>query len=437
MNYRSFGKINTYTWKLIQFLGNLPLAILLLLLIAVLSSLGTIIEQEKSVIFYQTNYPDVKPILGILNSDTILSLGLDHIYTTTWFISLLILFGASLASCTLSRQIPSLRLAKLWQFFKQEKTFSKSGLTFALNDLSLTELSYLLRKDFYNVIQQGPYLYAYKGLVGKVGPILVHASIICILLGSLFGVFGGFVVQELVAKEEIFHLQNIISSGPLSYIQQDIEGYIHDFKIAYSDEGTIDQFYSDLAILNEDLRTTSRKTIFVNEPLRYNGITFYQTDWGINHAKLSINNQESLQLPLREIKLDGNSRFWVTLLPLDERLLLVIQDLTGKCLIYNSERNLLGETEVGHKISVNGEVIRVLEILPSTGLQIKLDPGIPLVYFGFSFLILSVVFSYTSYFQLWALKIKGKLYIYASTNRAVFFYEKNIVKILNNLKSTL
>lgn len=429
-----FKIFNRYSWKLVKILGNLPLAIVLLLSIAALSSLGTIIEQDKTPIFYEINYPDNKPILGILKSDIIISLGLDHIYSTPWFILLLLLFGSSLASCTLSTQIPSLKLATLWKFLKRERATTNSGLAFTLGDLSLNELSYLLRKDFYNVIQQGPYLYAYKGLVGKVGPILVHASIICILLGSLCGLFGGFVLQELVAQQDIFHLQNIISSGPLSYVRQDIEGYVYDFKIAYSDEGIIDQFYSDLGILDDTLNLKFRKTIFVNEPLRYDGITFYQTDWGVKSLSLNINDKNSLQLSLREVKLENNSRFWVSLLPMEKNLLLIIQDLTGKCLIYDSNRNLLGETEIGHKFFVNGQSIRIQEILPSTGLQIKSDPGIPLVYFGFSFLILSVIFSYTSYFQLWATKKKDNLYIYANTNRAVYFYERNIGKLLDSLK---
>ena len=49
--------INRIAWKLIYFLGNLKLAIVLLLFIAFVSSLGTIIEQEKTISFYETNYP--------------------------------------------------------------------------------------------------------------------------------------------------------------------------------------------------------------------------------------------------------------------------------------------------------------------------------------------------------------------------------------------
>ena len=88
-----FTQLNRLIWKFIYLLGNLQLAILLLLTIASLSSLGTVIEQEKSLTFYETNYPIIKPIFGFIDSNFIIFLGLDHIYTTGWFLILLIIFG--------------------------------------------------------------------------------------------------------------------------------------------------------------------------------------------------------------------------------------------------------------------------------------------------------------------------------------------------------
>ena len=58
----------------------------------------------------------------------------------------------------------------------------------------------------------------------------------------------------------MFHLQNVINSGPFSQVPQNIEGYVKDFKIAYSEEGVIDQFYSDLSILDTNVSQLSNKT---------------------------------------------------------------------------------------------------------------------------------------------------------------------------------
>ena len=429
--------INRILWKFIYLLGNLRLAIVLLLFIALISSLGTIIEQEKTISFYETNYPITNPIAGFINSDFILFFGLDHVYTAGWFLILLFLFGGSLLSCTFSRQIPSLKLARLWKFFRRDNKINKAGIAFSLNNGSLTQFSYLLRERHYNVIQQGPYIYAYKGLVGKIGPILVHLSIICILVGSVLGSLTGFMLQELVPKGELFHLQNIISSGSLSYIPQNFEGYINDFNIAYNDQGMVDQFYSEIDILDNNLQIQKEKTIFVNEPLRYSGVTFYQTDWSIVSLKFTLNKRENIDIPLREIAGENTSRFWIGSLGYgsDNKVLVVLQDLTGKYLLYDSEKKLLGQSDIGHKIFFNGNELRLNKILPSTGLQIKSDPGIPLVYIGFLFLIFSVLLSYTSYFQIWVVKKQNKVYVYGDTNRAIYFFEKSILEIINNIQS--
>jgi len=423
-------------WKFIYLLGNLRLAIFLLLLIASVSSLGTIIEQEKNISFYETTYPLSKPIAGFINSDFILFLGLDHVYTTNWFLILLFLFSASLLSCTLSRQIPSLKLATIWKFLKSEKKANKSGITFNITGLSINQFTYALRERNYNIVQQGPYLYAYRGLIGKIGPILVHLSITLIMVGSVIGALTGFMTQELVTKGELFHLQNVVASGPLSYIRQDFEGYIHDFNIAYNDQGLVDQFYSDISILDNNLESISKKTIFVNEPLRSQGSTFYQTDWSVTKLKVRLNGINVSDVLLKEISTSNNSRFWIGSFNIkQDKLILVLQDLTGKYLVYSPERKLLGQSEIGHKIFLNGTQLRLESIVPSTGIQVKSDPGVPFVYIGFFFLIFSITLSYTSYCQIWAVKVKKKVYIYGNTNRASYFFEKDILEIVDLLQA--
>jgi cytochrome c biogenesis protein len=434
-------KINTYTWRLSNLLGNLKLSIILLLVLSLFSSLGTIIEQDKLISFYELNYPNSKPLFGFINSNIILFSGLNHVYTTWWFDSTVFVFGLSLISCTFIRQLPSLKMARIWQFYNKSINLTKFKLNFQLKNMSLSKVAFNLKNTNYAVIQQGPFLYAYRGLLGKISPIIVHASMIIILVGSLLGIFSGYMVQELVPSKELFHLQNIVTSGVLSYIPQNFEGYVQDFKIAYDDEGSIDQFYSDLSILNNNGDTLTSKTIYVNEPLRYNGITFYQTDWSIFGINLELDKDKVIQVPLQLITTSDNTRFWIAKLPFisstekKDDLLLILQDLTGKILMYNSEKELVGETILGHKFFLNGHTLRVTAIIPSTGLQIKSDPGIPFVYLGFLLLMLSVVTSYTSYSQIWALKKNNELYISGQTNRATYYFEKQLIKLINMSKT--
>jgi cytochrome c biogenesis protein ResB len=53
--------------------------------------------------------------------------------------------------------------------------------------------------------------------------------------------------------------------------------------------------------------------------------------------------------------------------------------------------------------------ITLLEIISSTGLQIKTDPGIPVIYLGFFLLMLSTLISYITYSQIWIIQKKKLL----------------------------
>ena len=53
--------VNRNAWLIANRLGNLQFAIILLLLIASFSSIGTFIEQGKDVSFYELKYPNLKP----------------------------------------------------------------------------------------------------------------------------------------------------------------------------------------------------------------------------------------------------------------------------------------------------------------------------------------------------------------------------------------
>lgn len=432
-------KVNRNAWFIANRLGNLQFAIVLLLLIAAFSSLGTFIEQGKDSSFYELNYPDLKPFFGFISAKVILFLGLDHVYTTWWFVLNILLFVISLFSCTLVRQLPSLKFSRLWRFYDTYQSMSKFNVKSIVDNASLTKLSFQLKNNNYNVVQEGQFIYAYKGLIGRISPIIVHASIILILFGSVIGSASGFMTQELVPTNTLFHLRNIINSGPLSLVPQDIEGYVEDFKIAYSEEGVIDQFYSDLSILDTNTNLLSKKTIYVNEPLRYKGIVFYQTDWGIANLTLQIDGKQSADLPLSLVDASSNNRFWISnfsrLNDLKiENVLLVLQDLTGKVSLYDSDKNIIAEVQVGEEFSLNGHTLRILNIVPSTGLQVKSDPGTVLVYIGFFMLMISTLLSYVSYSQIWAFKNNNNLYVAGQTNRAIYYFEKQFSEIIKNTK---
>jgi len=75
--------------------------------------------------------------------------------------------------------------------------------------------------------------------------------------------------------------------------------------------------------------------------------------------------------------------------------------------------------------------INLIDIISSTGLQIKKDPGIPIIYSGFGFLMVSTLISYVTYSQVWIIQNqkKHKLIIGGNTTRAKFEFELEFFKL--------
>ena len=412
--------------------ADLRFAITILLIIACSSVIGTVIEQDQSIETYKLNYPITNPVLGFLSWDIILKFGFDHVYKTWWFISFIFLFGTSLLSCTFLQQVPSLKIARRCQFFRTTQQFNRLKFSKNVSHLNLPQLLFKIKEYQYSIFQQKNIVYCYKGLIGRIAPLIVHFSMILILLGSVLGATGGFKAQEIIPKTETFHIQNILSTGQLSLIPK-TSARINDFWITYSKQKTINQFYSHISILNNEGNEIKQETIFVNSPAKYNGITYYQTDWNLIGLRLKNQNQTIMQYPLTNV-LSDKDKIWLSWIPLNTDLTdgvtILINNLQGYCSIYNKFGQFIGNLELNESINIKPFLI-LIDIISSTGLQIKADPGIPIIYGGFAFLMISTLISYITYSQIWIVKENNNFYIGGNTTRATFDFELEFFKITN------
>ncbi|NET69522.1 MAG: cytochrome c biogenesis protein [Sphaerospermopsis sp. SIO1G2] len=428
--------------KVLPVLTDLRLAIVLLLIIALFSISGTVIEQGQTPGFYQANYPEHPALFGFLTWKVIQVVGLDHVYRTWWFLALLVLFGTSLAACTFTRQLPTLKAARKWQFYDDPKKFKKLALSAELNNIEIDSVTPILTEKRYKIFlsqENNHLMYARKGIVGRIGPIIVHIGIVMILLGGIWGAVTGFMAQEMIASGDTFQVQNIINAGAwFSHdVLEDWSVTVNRFWIDYTPKGDIDQFYSDLSVVDNDDQEIKHEKIYVNKPLRYHGVVFYQTDWGISGVKVKLNNSPIFQLPMALLDTKGQGRIWGTWVPtkpdLSEGVSLLAKDLQGMVLVYDAKGKLINTVRSGMKIPVNGINLKVVDIVGSTGLQIKYDPGIPIVYSGFALLMLGVVMSYFSHSQIWVLQMGENLYVGGKTNRAQVSFEREVLGILERL----
>ena len=417
--------------KFFRVLADLRFAIFILLLISFCSIIGTVIEQDQTVEIYKINYPLTKPIFGLLSWDRILFFGFDHVYKTWWFLLLIFLFGSSLTLCSFLQQIPSVKIARRCQFFRTSTSFYKLKVSTILNNFCFNKILARIKNNQYSIFQQRNIIYCYKGLIGRIAPIIVHFSMILILLGTIIGALFGFKAQEIIPKTESFHIQNILVSGPLAFVPK-TSTRINDFWITYTNTKTISQFYSDISILNQQGDEIKHKTISVNYPLVFKGIYYYQTDWNLIGLRVKFIPNQLLEYPLTNI-FGNDEKIWLTWIDSkddkQEGVIMIVSNLEGYCSIYNNLGKFVGNLEINENLGFS-QSISLFEIISSTGLQIKTDPGIPLIYCGFLALMISSLVSYLTYSQIWMICQDGQLFIGGNTNRALFEFELEFLKFI-------
>ena len=258
-------------------LSSVKFTIFLLILIAAVSVIGTVIEQGQSPQDYFLAYGD--RWTGI-----ILRLGLDRMYNTPWFVSLLVLLVVNIVACTLDRFPPK------WKTLLKDESASfnpalidklsrNAAFTVSGAEALKSRISELLAKKKYKIkaaetSDGGFSIYAWKGVLGRFGSDFTHLSLLIILLGSIIGSVWGYKDFKVIL------VNDIVSSEKF-----DFQLRLDKFWVDYYDTGQIRQYNSILTVV-EDGKDVLTKQIWVNEPLYYKGIRFYQSSYGKSWDKI-------------------------------------------------------------------------------------------------------------------------------------------------------
>lgn len=418
--------------KIPKILIDLKFSILILALIAFASSFGSFIEQDEPRSFYEENYPIEKPIYGFVTSKIILNFGLDHVYNTWWFLLLLFILSLSLIGCTLTRQFPLVKNSKEYFFRKQSNSFLRLPFSIKLQkNFYLKEIILIkLQKLNLYIYQKGDLIYGYKGLIGRISPILVHVSLILILGGSTLGAFKNFKAQEVLPKGEVFHIQNPLKIGRLTPLPN-ITTRVNDFWVDYKNN-KINQFYSNLSILDNYGNEVKNQTISVNNPIRFNDIDFYQSDWNLIGVRIkNLENNQIYEYPV--FKLNKNAKSWITWINDSSKTISIVFDqLENTFSTYDEKGKFLEIKNIGDPIT---KKYTIIDLLPSTGLLIKYDPSIQLIYLGFGLLMITTLLSYLPYTQFWIFENSKNIWVGSSTNRGKIQLEiefENLIRETEN-----
>ncbi|OEL35372.1 Cytochrome c biogenesis protein CCS1, chloroplastic [Dichanthelium oligosanthes] len=373
------------TKRTLSVLSNLPLAISEMFAIAALMALGTVIDQGEAPSYYFDKFPEDNPVFGFITWRWILTPGFDHMFSSPVFLGLLALLAASLMACTYTTQLPMVKVARRWSFTHSGERIRKQEFADSLPRASIQDLGVILMGAGYEVFTKGPSLYAFKGLAGRYAPIGVHLAMLFIMAGATLSATGSFKGSVDVPQGLNFVIGDVMKPRGVLSVAPDVfntEVHVNRFYMEYYDSGEVSQFYSDLSLFNLDGKEVMRKTIKVNDPLRS----------------------------------------------------MLARDLQS-IVLYDQDGKFVGVRRPSSKlpIEINGNEILIEDAIGSTGLDLKTDPGVPIVYAGFGALMLTTCISYLSHSQIWALQDGSTVVVGGKTNRAKLEFSEEMNRLLDKV----
>ncbi|MBA0614087.1 hypothetical protein Godav_014420 [Gossypium davidsonii] len=391
---KAWGVIKKFPKRVLAILSNLPLAIGEMFTVAGLMALGTAIDQGESPEYYFQKYPEENPIFGFFTWRWVLTLGFDHMFSSPVFLGTLILLGTSLMACTYTTQIPLVKVARRWSFLQSADSIRKQEFSDTLPQASVSDLG---------VILMGA---GYEGLN--------------FVMGDVLGPTG-----FLSTPTEAFNT----------------EVHVNKFYMDYYDSGEVSQFHTDLSLFDMNGKEVMRKTLSVNDPLRYGGITIYQTDWSFSALQILKDGEGPFNLAMAPLTINGDKKLFGTFLPVGDTdssnvkgISMLARDLQS-IVLYDKQGKFAGVRRPNSKlpIEIDGTKIVIVDAIGSSGLDLKTDPGVPAVYAGFGALMLTTCISYLSHAQIWALQDGTTVIVGGKTNRAKAEFPDEINRLLDQV----
>jgi cytochrome c biogenesis protein len=269
-------------------LASVKLAIFLLITLALSSIIGTIVEQNAEP---AQNIKLLAKFFGDSSAPTVYNifakLGFMDMYDSWWFLGILGMFGINLIVCSLER------FPKTWKIVKAvQRPMSENALRSlpVKKEIDLKSTLSKAKDEFFNTLNSSRYsvleatgegsvqLYSSKGRYARLAVYVVHLSIVLIFVGAIIGAAYGFKGYLNIPEGRMYDVayKSPTESIPLGFA---VKCNWYDTTY-YENSDAPKEFQSELVVI-ENGKEVLTKVIEVNHPLKYKGITFFQSNYGM------------------------------------------------------------------------------------------------------------------------------------------------------------
>lgn len=268
---------------IVRQLTSMRVALIMLFALGLLTLAGTLLSQapaeaQSSSATYAEWLNLVRPKYGGW-TDVLNALGLFTVFQSIIFKAIFVYLSASVLTCSLRRAPGLWRTAMRPRLVMTDAFYAKAPLRASVastqeQSAALESVSAAFRKDHFHVttVRNGEdvQICADRFRWSPFGRVLAHLAFVVILVGAVVSATGGFrdesVVVPIGDKVEVGHGTNLSVEAK-------------SFTDSYYASGPPKEYSSRLAIYKGDQEMMVR-TARVNHPVRYDGVTIYQSFFG-------------------------------------------------------------------------------------------------------------------------------------------------------------
>ena len=483
------GLVKNIGSKIWGLFGSLKFTLFILFFLATVSVIGTVIQQNQPSEFYATEYGKW--------ASFIVRIGLEDMYHAWWFSTFLLLLVLNIIVCTIDRFPPKWK-ATLESRVGVDNRFIKNLLnnhTVVVQDdpaVLREKVLNILREKRYKIKEanssEGVSLYAWKGIIGRFGSEVVHISLLLILSGAIIGSiagfkdFGAFYEGEVTTIPSASFQLGIDRSWygiPLPKVERqkkatDIQLRLDKFWIDYYESGQIKQYNSILTLSDNGKEVIKGRQIWVNAPLSYKGITFYQSSYGlaydrIQQAEFLLRDNKTKKIITPSFAVNWNTPYDIQGADYKIKVVGFVSDFafdpaTKTVFTKSAEHNnpaVYVEIYKADKLVLNrwffykyadfnfaaipdsqyDIVFNSYKSIVYTGLSINKDPGTSVVWVGSALMVVGFFMAFFIFHKRIWVNLKSnaqgtEVHIGGMINKNKFVFERELVEVVESIKSS-